>query len=71
MDARHLERDELAGFARLEGELRRRAVDHLTGCATCRSALAGEDPSRIFSLLGRMPLPDVLLDQVSRGVAAE
>lgn len=70
MDDRHLDGDELSAFGRFEGEPRRRALRHLTACVTCRSALAGEDPSRIFSLLGRAPVPPEILDQVSRGVAA-
>jgi len=66
---RHLDPQDLEDFARLEGEPRRRAREHLAGCSRCRSGLAAADPSRIFLLLGRTPVPAAVLDEVSRGVA--
>jgi hypothetical protein len=44
---------------------RERLLRHATGCAACRDALAGADPSRLFSLLAADPLPEEALDRLS------
>jgi len=49
---------------------RESSLRHLSGCAECRSRIASEDPSRLFSLLALEPVPAGLLDRLSAGVAA-
>ncbi len=68
--SQHLNEATLAAFAALDGEARRLAREHLAGCAACRFRLVGDDPARIFSLLGGMPVPRPVLDEVSRRVTA-
>lgn len=43
---------------------------HLEGCAACRARAAATDPTRLFALLGRRPLPLSALDEVSAAVSA-
>lgn len=42
---------------------------HLEGCASCRAETAASDPTRLFALLGRRPLPPAALDDVAAAVA--
>jgi len=56
-------------FDEAEGSDRRLLVDHLRACAACRVAAAEHDPTILFSLLDRAPVPAALLDRVSAGVA--
>jgi len=43
---------------------------HLRACAACRAAWLREEPTRIFSLLSEAPVPQGILEGVSRQVAA-
>jgi predicted anti-sigma-YlaC factor YlaD len=45
---------------------RERLLEHLRDCAACRADLAYEDPSALFALLGLEPVPEGILDDVSR-----
>ena len=44
-------------------------LEHLQGCAACRGSAAAHDPTILFSLLALTPLPEALLDDLSRDVA--
>jgi len=54
----------------LAGAERDSVLDHAAGCERCREVLAAEDPTRIFALLGRRPIPESLLDDLSADVSA-
>jgi hypothetical protein len=45
-------------------------LDHAASCERCRDRLASEDPTRIFALLGRRPIPESLLDDLSASVSS-
>jgi len=44
-------------------------VDHLAACPACREAVARFDPSLLFYLLSRAPIPERILDAVSAEVS--
>jgi hypothetical protein len=46
-------------------------VTHVDACAECRARWLADDPSLMFALLAREPIPDAVLDAVSDTVAAE
>ena len=52
----------------LPQEARAELLAHALQCAACRERLTREDPTRAFSLLAATPLPDDLLERVSRDV---
>lgn len=54
----------------LPAESRKAVLDHVAGCARCREVYAGEDPTRLFALLGTRPVAKDLLEEVSAGVMA-
>ena len=58
-------------LAEAAGAPREVMIEHLAGCAECRTAVARQDPSLLFGMLARAPIPEAILDQVSRGVAHE
>ncbi len=64
---RHVECDR---FLSGDREARAAATAHVLGCPSCRSAIAEEDPTRLFSLLAARALPEELLDEVSDAVAS-
>ena len=49
---------------------RNAVLEHVANCAVCREVVAAEDPSRLFALLARHPIPGDLLDDVSTAVMA-
>lgn len=49
-------------------EERRELLVHLQACEMCRSRWSAKDPSVLFSLLAIEPVPDDVLERVSRGV---
>lgn len=58
-----------ARFDALAGADRRAMVDHLRACPACRQAAAAADPTILFALLDRAPVPERVLQQVTTGVA--
>lgn len=58
-----------ARFADASGIDRRAMLGHLRTCAACRAAAADHDPSLLFALLADTPIPERILDEVSRGVS--
>ncbi|HEX4823140.1 MAG TPA: hypothetical protein VFV19_02390 [Candidatus Polarisedimenticolaceae bacterium] len=60
-----------AGFDALTGAARREAVDHLRVCSGCRASALAHDPTILFALLDRTPVPARILDDVASGVRRE
>jgi hypothetical protein len=58
--------DDLAGA----GPERAALLEHLRRCASCRAAVASDDPSRLFALLATEAPPPEVLDRLSHRVAA-
>ena len=56
---------DVIAFLDASGERRRAMVDHLRGCAACRAAAVEHDPTILFALLDRAPIPSAVLDEVS------
>lgn len=57
-----------AGYPDLPQREREALLRHALDCAECRHRLTRDDPTRAFALLSLRPLPDTLLEQVSRQV---
>jgi hypothetical protein len=51
-------------------ESRRRWLEHIRDCRSCRDRWIAEDPSRMFVLLGEVEPDRAILDEVSGGVMA-
>lgn len=66
----HLSQLEMAGFDELSDARRESALDHLGGCTACRVTWLEEDPARVFSLLGRAPIDEQRLDELSARVSS-
>jgi hypothetical protein len=47
---------------------RHEALEHIRGCTRCRAEVARDDPSRLFALLALEPVPEALLQRLSRNV---
>lgn len=56
---------DVAAFLDASGAQRLAMVDHLRTCAACRAAAVEHDPTILFALLDRAPIPSSLLDEVS------
>jgi hypothetical protein len=54
----------------LPADERHELLSHLRGCAGCRAELAERDPSLLFAVLALEPVPDGVLDRVSRSAEA-
>ncbi|NIM61554.1 MAG: hypothetical protein GTO30_07840, partial [Acidobacteria bacterium] len=61
----HLPNHALTAFDSLADERRAGVLDHVRACAECRAAWLAADSSRVFALLGRMPIPGRELDRLS------
>jgi len=67
---RHLDRELIEGFESISDAARETALVHLRGCAGCRAAWIADEPSRVFALLSRAPVPEQRLELLSQRVAA-
>ena len=54
----------------LDPEHRNEVLDHVAACSRCRDAFTASDPTRVFALLRRQPIPEDVLDDISAGVIA-
>ena len=67
--SRHPDLRPLIEGGELASQQRFVVLRHVEQCASCRAALAEENPSRLFALLALEPVPTEALEQVSRRVA--
>ncbi len=66
----HRRLSELLAAERPDLAARRRAIDHLRGCAACRRAVLAADPSNLFLLLPEPATTPAEVAQMGRTVAA-
>ncbi len=51
-------------------ERRDEVLDHVAACSRCRDMFMASDPTRVFALLGRRPIPEDVLEDISASVMA-
>ncbi len=66
----HPDRASLHDLDTLAPERRDEVLDHVAVCSRCRDAFVAGDPTRVFALLNRRPIPDEVLGEVTAGVMA-
>jgi len=66
----HLKPDEIGGFDALTGDRRMAALEHLSGCSTCRVACLADNQASVFALLARVTVPEEKLEQLSARIEA-
>ena len=66
----HPERTTLREIDGLDAQRRDEVLEHVASCSRCRDVFVGEDPTRLFALLGRSPVPEKILDEVTANVMA-